>query len=303
MKPRSAMAMLLCTVVAVSGAAAGELSSMFGERGGELAIWPLTRGSLAAATTEPDTGSQTGDVEQLQPEPAQGKSPRRAFLLSALLPGAGELYAGSRIKGAVFMGIEAVAVGLWYAWNSEGNDLEDEFREMADAHWDPEKYLYWRELSSSIRYNSFTHALPCSTEVSGGNLGACGSSEKQQYYELLGKYDQFVAGWDDLKFADTGNPVQNVADFDSVETVHSERRLEYEDQRDESNTYLKRASQVTGLILVNHVLSAVDAARTAHAREAGVDEAVIERRTRLLVGMHAGARGTVPMLYALKPFD
>jgi hypothetical protein len=145
--------------------------------------------------------------------------------------------------------------------------------------------------------------MPCSLQVMEDRFGDCGSGEKQQYYELLGKYDQFVAGWDDLTFADTGNPVTAYTEIDSVEKVHSELRLDYETRRDDSNKHLKRASNIAGLILVNHVISAIDAARTARARAAGADEEALARRARLLFTLHPGSRGQVPMLMAYKPFD
>jgi len=148
------------------------------------------------------------------------------------------------------------------------------------------------------------HTLLFFTLVPVLTLASCGSSEKQQYYELLGKYNQFVAGWDDLVDVGTGNKVE-WTDFDSVETVQSALRLDYEDQRHDSNKYLDRASTVAGLLLVNHVISAIDAARTARARSNGVSEAVLERRLRFLVELRpgTGSTGPMPMLCAFKPLD
>ncbi len=248
------------------------------------------------------------------PEPASrskgraGKSSKRAFLLSALVPGLGEWYAGSSKRGLAFFGAEAALVGLWAAWRGKGNDLEEEFRAVADEHWDPLNYLVWRD-SPISRNSSITHALPCSSEVvevyipatrEGGraSFGGCAPSEIQQYYELVGKYDQFVAGWRDVVWDDnTGNPVEPT-EVDSVENFRSERRLRYEGQRNESNRFLKRASTVSGVILINHVISAIDAARVARARAAGVDEAALRRRTRFALVVQR-----VPMLVAYKPLD
>ena len=260
------------------------------------------------------------------PEPAprtqerKGKSSKRAFLLSALVPGLGEWYAGSKKRGLAFLGAEAALVGLWAAWKGKGKDLEEEFRAVADEHWDPEEYIAWRE--STISNSSSTHhALPCSSEVrdvyiparrkwkdqqqtsglGSAAFGGCASSQIQQYYELIGKYDQFVAGWDDLKRVRSDGSIGNAAaptEVDSVENFHSEERLRYEDDRDESNRFLKRASTVTGVILINHVISAIDAARVARARAAGADEAALRRRTRFALVMQR-----VPMLVAYRPLD
>ena len=244
-------------------------------------------------------------------EARKGKSSKRAFLLSALVPGLGEWYAGSKKRGLAFLGAEAALVGLWAAWKGKGKDLEEEFRAVADEHWDPLNYLAWR--GSAISNSSSTHhALPCSSEVvdvyipamqesGSAAFGRCASSQIQQYYELIGKYDQFVAGWDDLKRVRSDGSIGNAAaptEVDSVENFHSERRLRYEDDRDESNRFLKRASTVTGVILINHVISAIDAARVARARAAGADEAALRQRTRFALVVQR-----VPMLVAYKPLD
>ena len=269
-----------------------------------------------------------GDAD---PEPAprtqerKGKSSKRAFLLSALVPGLGEWYAGSKKRGLAFFGAEAALVGLWAAWKGKGNDLEEEFRAVADEHWDPEEYIAWRE-STISNNSSITHALPCSSEVRGyivearreGELqpgeklsaldrsevfGGCAPSQIQQYYELLGKYDQFVSGWDDLRRGSSTGNAAVPTEVDSVENFYSERRLHYEDDRDESNRFLKRASTVSGIILINHVISAIDAARVARARAAGADEAALQRRTRFALVMQPWVRARVPMLVAYKLLD
>ena len=98
------------------------------------------------------------------PETRKGKSSKRAFLFSALVPGLGEWYAGSKKRGLAFLGAEAALWGMWAVWTGKGNDLEEEFRAVADEHWDPINYLAWR--GSTISNNSsITHALPCSSEV------------------------------------------------------------------------------------------------------------------------------------------
>ena len=301
MNCKMGMVALLCAAL-VQGALAGELPSIFGERQEQMQVWPLAAGG--DDWEAPSLAVAEGATEGYgKPE----KSPRRAFLLSLLLPGAGEFYAGSKKKAAIFFGIEAVAVGLYFSSNGKGNDVEDEFRAVADAHWDVEAYLAWRSTTRAIRNNSFTHALPCSsyveTYLETGKFSGCSSSEVQQYYELLGKYDQFVAGWDDLQDERTGNPVTAYTEIDSVENVVSELRFDYEVRRDDSNKYLKRATNISGLLLVNHVISAIDAARTARGRAQGVDPATLERRTRFLFTLHQGSRGEVPMLMAYKPFD
>ena len=300
---------LVVAVLATSGVQAAGLPSILSEEGQAFLV------GLRAVEggADPELAPRT--------ETRKGKSSKRAFLLSALVPGLGEWYAGSKKRGLAFLGAEAALVGLWAAWKGKGNDLEDQFRTVADEHWDPLNYLAWR--GSTISNNSsITHALPCSSEVvnvyiparrewmqqqqtsglGSAAFGGCEPSQIQQYYELIGKYNQFATGWTDLVRLSTGNAAAPT-EVDSVENFHSERRLRYEDQRDESNRFLKRASTVTGVILINHVISAIDAARVARARAAGADEAALRRRTRFALVMQPWVRSRVPMLVAYKPLD
>jgi len=299
MKFKTVTATLLCALL-VNAAVAGELPSIFGEQREAMQVWPLAREHLARDLLA--AGADEGEEAPMQVASSDQISPGRALLFSALLPGAGEYYASAKKKAAVFLGIEAVAVGLYFTWKGEGSDIEDDFRKIADEHWEPLEYLAWRGTTKAIRNNSFTHALPCSLEIVSDEFGKCGGSEKQQYYELLGKYDQFVVGWNDRIDRTTNNPT-TYTEIDSVEKVVSEFRVEYENKRGDSNKYLKRASNIAGLILVNHVISAIDAARTARSRAQGASARQIERRTRFLVTLHPGNRGSVPMLMAFKPFD
>ena len=307
---------LVVAVLTAAGVRAEGLPSILSEEGQAFLV--------GLRAVEGDTDPEPTPRTQAR----KGKSSKRSFLLSALVPGLGQWYAGSKKRGLAFLGAEAALVGMWAAWKGKGNDLEQEFRAVADEHWDPEGYIAWRE--STISNSSSTHhALPCSSEVHGyivetrreGKLqageklsaldrsevfGGCASSQIQQYYELLGKYDQFVAGWDDLKRVRRDGSIGNDAEYtevDSVENFHSERRKLYENQRHESNEFLKRASTISGVILINHVISAIDAARVARSRAAGADEAALQRRTRFALVMQPWVRSRVPMLMAYKPLD
>ena len=237
--------------------------------------------------------------EEVPQEPKPLKSPGRALLYSAILPGMGEFYAGARKRAALFFGLEAAAWGLYFSWNGKGRDIEEDFRAVADEQWDVLRYVDWRG-STISRNSSITHALPCSTFVVGGEgISGCPETEKQQYYELIGKYDQFVSGWKDVRDRDE-NLVQPT-EIDSAENFVSEQRFAYEDQRNDSNRFLKRATNVAGLILVNHVISAVDAARAARLTARGADQATLQRRTRFAF-VRGGPSGRTPMILAWRPF-
>jgi hypothetical protein len=168
------------------------------------------------------------------------KNTKLAFFYSLLIPGAGEFYAGSKIKPLLFLGLEA---SLWtghFIYQGKGNDKEDEYKAYADLHWNPDVYLAWWNSLDSADQARYSHTLPVDEQSN--------PIRNHEYYENIGKYNQFSIGWDDCSQANA-TPTAN--------------RNFYLDVRDESNRMFSRARTFTVCVLVNHVLSSFDAALTA----------------------------------------
>lgn len=200
----------------------------------------------------------------------------KAMLLSAIVPGTGQYYAGKTLKAAVFLGVELAAWGTVIYFYNKGQDKDQEFRDYADAHFDESNYRA-REYSLAtnpaygdsggyrgtpsdwenepwdvkIHYlprEGFTHELP-TREQRENNW-----SDKQQYYEMIGKYiHQFGFGWYDGIGDDPGTPY-----FDG----RSPRSEHYMDMRHDANQLLKTSAWGYNIALLNHVVSALDASFT-----------------------------------------
>ena len=186
------------------------------------------------------------------------KKPAIGILLSAALPGAGEIYAGSWLKGAVLIGVE---VALWVGYvhfSDKGQEWEDIFHTYANTHWSEDQWRTW--MNNHPEFTDTTHTLP--------------DTKTQQYYEMIGKYDQFKGGWDD--YIEGGEAL-------------TENRDHYEGLRHESNTQFKRASYCTMLALGNRLLSVFDTAFTIRRLNRQV-----EARMRMV--MKRTGRDTVPAL-------
>ena len=199
-------------------------------------------------------------VESTAPaDTKQTKSIKNALLMSAVVPGAGELYAGSYVKAGAFLAVEAVGWAVWAVSRVKGQDLENEFQTYADNHWSEEYYWDWiyhhaskdpefsgnRQDVESLRdweHNNFSHGLH--------------REKDQQYYEMIGKYDQFQYGWDDFNKDLIDKNVKE------MKALRTENRLGYEDKRDDSNRAFKTATTGMTLVLLNHIASALDAAFT-----------------------------------------
>jgi hypothetical protein len=185
--------------------------------------------------------------------PQRERSVGKAFLLSAVIPGAGEFYNKSFLKGLAFLGVEVGAWAVFAIYTESGNEKTDEFENYADSHWSEDKY--WRSIADDARKNgqvidpndrrslreyeqaSFSHFLP--------------ETPNQTYYENIGKYDQFNAGWDDSISGE-------------ARKRDSANRSLYTRMRKKANDQFKIATYGTSVVLINHVISALDAAYTTY---------------------------------------
>lgn len=208
----------------------------------------------------------------------KNKSTKRGFLYSLVLPGAGEFYAGSKIKAVLFFGLEA---GFWtgyFTYHKKGKNKETEFINFANAHWDVQAYsdslafiynvpidpitgivvdtpaVYWHSETDSIVISHSIHP------VAGEPL-----EKDQQYYEEIGKYDQFRFGWDDF-----------VGEF-----ITTNRNF-YLNLRRDSNSLLDKANRFIMFSLANHLLSAFDAALAVrHHNQKGEKFSQVDLKIRL----------------------
>lgn len=193
---------------------------------------------LHAEPERPDLLQFSGGVREEPP----ARPPGVAFLLSALLPGAGQLYNGNR-RGYIFLGIEAAA---WFArvhYVDAGNTKEGQAEAFARRHWDFGRYDGQSGVEGCARADSSI-------------LGVL-AEDPDQFYRDVGREDAYRCGWDD--FDDTYDP-QNP---DQI----SPNRQQFLDLRSESNSLKDNASLVLGVLVINRIVSAVDAFRTARSRQ------------------------------------
>jgi hypothetical protein len=74
-----------------------------------------------------------------------GAAPRKRkylpVLLSALVPGAGELYMGHVKRGIALMAVEAGAWSGYFYKHNQGLDTRSEYEAFADDHWDQRRWI------------------------------------------------------------------------------------------------------------------------------------------------------------------
>ena len=164
----------------------------------------------------------------------KGKSVKKAFLYSLVIPGTGEFYANSKIKAFLFFGVDVTCWSLYFSYHKKGKNKEKEYLAFADSCWDEEKYRdWWADLDTTQKKN-YSHTLT--------------NEHNQQYYEMIGKYKQFAFAWKDFD--------PNTAGPDSMTPL----RNFYLHVRAQSNNLLDKAKYSVMFSLANHILSAFDAA-------------------------------------------
>lgn len=195
------------------------------------------------------------------------KSPLLAGLMSALIPGAGEIYSESYIKAGVFIALEATLITVAVIYNNKGDEKTKEFENYADnvsdnSGWSVVRYAQWinQYKGKNIQINPNTNLKPwervsweelnaVERQVSGFSHTLARHGE-QQYYEMIGKYHQFSPGWWDFSGGSNNSAI-------------SPSYAYYSAMRGEANDLYNISTKVVVGIYINHFLSALDAVWSA----------------------------------------
>jgi hypothetical protein len=199
----------------------------------------------------------------------------KAALYSAVLPGAGQFYAESYWRAALYATFEVAAWTTYFIYDSKGDKKDEQMRDYGDEHWSELKY--WSKLYQEALTENIPNLPTLPTETSGDPLligfdremadqirfieNELGYSHNlprtrtQQYYEMIYKYpQQFANGWSDAGFltpySTDGSDLPATARY-------------YRNLRNLTEEYYDVASGATMVVLVNHVISALDAALAA----------------------------------------
>ncbi len=224
--------------------------------GTERAAWLLQRGA--------DTGGGLMDTRHFQAEVGGGglseeetlespASPRGAvglkMLASAVLPGTGEVLLGHK-HGFILMAADILAWTQVSKYNSDGNDMRDAYYAFADEHYSDELLIQGYYTGSTDIERSGEGALYLANTVPPINspdlenlenlpLYVSKEEDRREYYENLGKWDQFIFGWDDYQRASIERPeygyVPTLQISDLRQPWVSKNRAIYRTMREDAN--------------------------------------------------------------------
>ncbi|MBU8870079.1 MAG: hypothetical protein KOO60_04280 [Gemmatimonadales bacterium] len=183
------------------------------------------------------------------------------LLASAAVPGSGELLMGKWIRG---LGLIAADAFCWYKAKEsgdEGLEVETEYYKFARDNWS-EDLLFEAYNPSSVdeeRWGGIGLEYFKLTDDDNDPISSMGSvdnlsylslwvseeDDEREYFENLGKWDQFVFGWND--FITPNDPPEGYEDFvptgalsDLRQPWTSVKREHYRVLREKSNDAFKR---------------------------------------------------------------
>ncbi|MCB9357192.1 MAG: hypothetical protein H6506_01435 [Calditrichaeota bacterium] len=249
------------------------------------------RVQMAAPSFEQSAADETGAAAL-----SGKKNIGRAVMFSLIIPGTGQLYSGSWLRALPWFAVEVAGWALFASYHGQGNDKTSEFETYAGPWQNTDRgagnfnYDVYMLREYQVAVNEVFARTPWEGDlVEWRDLPWTDRSEHlpapythdintrdvQQYYEMIGKYyEQFGYGWNDawdgayspgtqtldnIWLAAGDDPSTSWFDGSSAMFYH------YRDMRGEANDLLEKGNTMMEIVLVNHVLSALDAAFAARS--------------------------------------
>ncbi len=208
------LAVMALTVALPAFAQVGQAGHAWPDPASGRAAWLLGRGALEDLALTGTLNSAQGEIgggsatpytlrERVKRE-TRGPGAGLTILASAILPGSGEALMGYK-RGYIMMAADIFCWTQVSKYHKDGKDYTDAYYAYADEHYsdarlvegyndastDPE-----RSGEGALYFPDITGVVDEATLV---NLGLYVSVEddRREYYENLGKWDQFIFGWDD----------------------------------------------------------------------------------------------------------
>ena len=207
------------------------------------------------------------------PSNPEEKSPRKAMLMSAVLPGTGQFYSKNTSWGIVYSALELAGItGIIY-YKQAGENKTDQYERYADNHWNDIRWLddYYGEyfepynnnnaekthnVNIYVGYKRYTFMEFIQTFRVWDDWQDIRNhielEKEYHFYENISKYKQFKQGWDDWQ------NYRNDPYYQVIERS-SPNQEKYANMRKYANDLLKRSGYFSSAIMFNHVISAFDA--------------------------------------------
>ncbi|MDR0516913.1 MAG: hypothetical protein LBH25_07715 [Fibromonadaceae bacterium] len=270
---------------------------------------------------------QVSKVHSIDEVKGTYKSPRRAMFMSLLVPGSGQIYVGTKQsrygRGVFYIGEEiALISGLYYHSIYKYDKQVSKYQNFAKKHFDVIRYeknmneimngildgeykddfqkeygmdregyckaIYGPNVGDNENCKSFSRGL----DFAKGNYDPAKIYNAAAYYRTIAS-ENFILGWSDI----VPNPEKIIPIFTDPDEYHkppkldsSARYKEYMNMRKKANSLADRQAIFVGALILNHIVSAVDAALSAKAHNNSLYEEKISFLDKIRLGsdFHVG---------------
>lgn len=189
------------------------------------------------------------DSTDVGPKPLP-KAVKVNFMKSLILPGWGQYADANYKRAATFALIEVATIAGHFYYIHQENQATTDFENFADDHWIFENWVITEQVVGNKKYHcGFEQTHKMDYEYVDGIYYP---DKDRHYYENIGKYNEFICGWDDY---DRNNP-----DSTSVGELLTAHKYTYSLMRRTANDYGKKATYAVTIIMFNHLISAFEAA-------------------------------------------
>jgi hypothetical protein len=225
------------------------------------------------------------------------RSPRLAMLMSLIVPGLGQAYTKHYLKAGLFVLVEAAIISYSVAYSQLGKSSFTQAKNFADDHYSYNTFLnYYNSLGAWFSGMGDTARLASIYDSASFHEFAVQNATKPSgLYQSL-KEPQYIQGWKDciptiaqietpgsdgtvlvtngkkyVMASDTMFYLVNQLDSASGKLLasnlygYSEYQVAFKKMMKKSNDYYSTANIILLTILINHVVSAVDALIGANA--------------------------------------
>lgn len=213
----------------------------------------------------------------------QYRSPKLAMLYSFILPGAGQFYARNKLKGSIFATVEAAIIGTGIGLYAKGKKDMDKAREFADKNYSAETFrVYYDSIFRPSVPDSLKNAI--FVDPSAEEFLQMAKNKDDDFYDYIQGNDMpFVRGWNDVTptflpglliqgndyksyHADTAFLVYPAGgDSTQARFGYSKLQGDFESKYSDANNILDISQKIFFLLILDRIVSAVDAGITAKA--------------------------------------
>jgi len=258
---------------------------------------------------------QVSRVHSLDDSKGRYKSPRRAMFMSLLVPGSGQFYVGGSsryVRGTFYLAEEiALITGLYYHSVYKYDKQVKKYRTHANTHFIIETYEesmnrlfpYGIENVRAFQLHYGGERENYCTAIYGTAAGSSnsecipfesGHSFHIRYYQPgMQLYNpsafyraiadkNFILGWEDVEANSNAGAAINEGEY--VSLGKSEYYNKYISMRKKATDLADRQAIFLGAIILNHIVSAVDAALSAKAHNNSLYEEKVSFLDKIRLG-------------------